>query len=196
MSEAGHCGGIRRQQAQSMLNACAREPDEVGESAIEREDAAGEDATGCGATVLDLDRESTKLVFAVGHAGGCHRIRHEDGTLRAFRPPPEADNFGFGMDAIANQLGEQVVVCQNCAENAGVAMIERAHGIERVGCAHRAGSDGSAGFASGGVGVTDRHTHPARSGVSGKFGGFGKLGRKRHQPHVAMGSIDEAISNT
>ena len=135
--------------------------DEVGESAIEREDAAGENATGCCAAILDVDGESAELIFAFGHSGGGHGIGDEDGAVGAFRFPPQADDFGIGVDAVADELGVEVVVCEYGAEDAGLAMIEGAHGVEGVCGADRSGGDGGPGFGGGGVGMAHGYSDSA-----------------------------------
>ena len=60
MGEAGHGGGIGRQQAQTLVDGCAGEADKICERAIEREHAAGEDAVGRGAAVLRPARRSRR----------------------------------------------------------------------------------------------------------------------------------------
>ncbi len=72
-------------------------------------------------------------------------------------------------------------------------MIEWAHGVECVRGADGAGGDGGPGFGGGGIGMADGDTNAATGGMRGEFDGPGQLRGKRHQAHVAMGSLDEAI---
>ena len=80
---------------------------------------------------------------------------------RTFRFPPQADNFGIGVDAVADDFSEEVVVCEHGAENAGLAMIEGAHGVEGVGCADCASGDGCPRFGGSGVGMAYGYTDSA-----------------------------------
>src|ERR1700739_3654363 len=56
MSEACHGGRVGRQQTQTLLDAGTGEFDEVRESAVECERAAGENAAGGRTAILDLQR--------------------------------------------------------------------------------------------------------------------------------------------
>ncbi len=58
--------GLDVKQAQSLFDGGAGETDEVSQSAIEREHAAGENAAGHGTSIFDLDRESTELYSPSG----------------------------------------------------------------------------------------------------------------------------------
>ena len=63
-----------------------------------------------GSAVGDLDGESAEVIFAVGHAGGAHGVGDEDGAVGALRVPPDADDFRSGVDAVADEFGEEGVV--------------------------------------------------------------------------------------
>ena len=52
-------------------------------------------------------------------------------------------------------LGEEVVGVEHGAQDAGLAMVERAHGVEGVGGACGSGVDGGPGLCRSGVGVAD-----------------------------------------
>ena len=77
----------------------------------------------------------------------------------------------------------------------GLAVVERAHGVEGVRGADGAGGDGGAGFGRGGVGVADGDAHTARGGVRGQFDCAGQLGRQRHEAHVALGGFKEPVED-
>jgi hypothetical protein len=104
----------------------AGEAEEVGEGAVEGEDAAGEDVAGGGAAVGDGDGEAAEAVVAVGHAGGAHGVGDEDGAVGAFGARPDADDFGGGVDAVADELGIERVFGEGDAEDAGLAVVEGA----------------------------------------------------------------------
>lgn len=133
MIEAGHGGGIPREQTEAVFDSGSGELNKIGKRAIEREHAAGKNAASRRATILDLNRKSAELVLAIGHAGGGHCVGDEDAALRTFAPPPETHDVGPGVNAVADQLGVQLVVGEDGAENAGLLMIESTHGIKGVG---------------------------------------------------------------
>ena len=99
------------------------------------------------------------------------------------------------MDAVADEFRIERVGGEDCAEDSRLAMIERAHGVESVGGADRSGGNGGAGFGGGGVGMAQGDTDAARRGMRGEFDGAGKLGRERHEAHVAVGGFDEAVES-
>ncbi len=138
--EAGHGGGVEGEEMESVVESCVGETDEIFEGAVESEDAACEDAVGSGFAIGDLDVEVAELVCAVGHSGCAHGIGDEDGALRAFHLPPDFYDFWGDVDAVADELSEEIVVGEYGGENAGVAVVEWTHGVEGVG-----GADGSGG---------------------------------------------------
>ena len=74
--------------------------------------------------------------------------------------------FRDRVDAVADELGVEVVACEYGAEDAGFAMIEGAHGVEGVGGADGSGGDAGPGFRGGGVGVAQGDANTARHGVT------------------------------
>ena len=83
------------------------------------------------------------------------------------------------MDAVADEFGEEAAVVEDDAEDAGLAVVQRAHGVEGVGGAGGSGGDGGAGFGGDGVGVADGNFYAVGGGVrdevkcAGCFGGDG-----------------------
>jgi hypothetical protein len=154
-------GGIASEEAEALLESCAGEGEEVCEGAVEGEDAAGEDAIGHGAAVGDLHGEAAEAILAVGHAGGAHGVGDEDGAVGALGSATRASSFRGGVDAVADEFGEEGVVGEDGAEDAGLAVVERAHGVEGVRGAGGSGGDGGAGFGGGGVGVAERDADTA-----------------------------------
>ena len=65
------------------------------------------------------------------------------------------------VDAVGNDRGECAAWRESGGDDAGIAMIHRAHRIEEVGEHPRAGGDAGVCFVEGGVGVTDRNDHAA-----------------------------------
>jgi len=83
-----HRGWICREQTQAVFDRSAREPDEVGKCAVERQHAAGKNAIGHRSPVLYLHRKTTKRVLAVGHARSAHGVCHKNSALRALGATP------------------------------------------------------------------------------------------------------------
>ena len=90
-------------------------------------------------------------------------------ALRPFGAPPEPHDLGLVVDAVADHFGKERVVGEHGAENSGLAVVQRAHGVEGVRGADGAGVDGGARFGGGGVGVAQGHAHAAASGVGREF---------------------------
>ena len=134
---AQHCGGIVRGQPRGVRKRCAGELPQVCDGAIHCQHRSGQrvraafEITGkhC-AAVRDIDIKLTELVSAVGHSSGGHRIRHENGAFNTLGPEPKPHELRRNMDAVADQLGIEALVVQRDAENARLAMIERAHRVE------------------------------------------------------------------
>ncbi len=141
----------------------------------------------------DLDGEAAERIFAVRHSGRADRIRHEDSAPRAFGASPEADGFGSNVDAIANQFCENGIIAEDRAQDARLAMIERAHGVEGVRCANRSGGDGGAGLGGGGVRVAKRHADAAPGGVGDEVESAGQLRGNGHQNDPALGGFEDAV---
>ena len=105
----------------------------------------------------------------------------------------EANGFGGDVDAVADEFGVEVPVVENDAEDAGLAMIERAHGIEGVSCGDSTGLDGGTGFSCGGVGVADRDANTQRRGVLDELEGAGFFRSDGQDANVAAGGAPETI---
>ncbi len=160
--EAEHAGWVAAGEMRGGGEACAGEALEVGDGAVHGEDRAGEGLEAVGevgcelaAAVGDGDFEFAEHVVAVGLAGGGDAVGDEDGTIFALGSEPEADELGGDMDAVADEFRVETVGVEDDACDAGLAMVERAHGVEGVGRAVCAGVDGGAGLLGSGVGVAD-----------------------------------------
>ncbi len=133
--EAEEGGGLAAGAADGFFEGAAGEVPEVGDGAVEGEDGAGE-GFGCvgegGFAVRGGYGQAGEGVGAVGHAGGGDAVGDEDGAL-AFETEPKADECGVNVDAVADELGEEVLLFEDVAEDAGLAVVERAHGVEDVG---------------------------------------------------------------
>ena len=97
------------------------------------------------------------------------------------------------MMAVADELGVECVFSEGDAEDAGIAVRKRAHGVEGVGGADGAGGDGVAGLGGGCVGVAERDADFLLANVSNEFGGAGKFGREGEQADVSARGLPEAV---
>lgn len=191
--EASHCGGVGGQQRQGFLEGGAGEFEEIGERLIESEDAAGENAIGCGAAVGDLDSEFTEHVGAVRHTGCRHAVRDKDRAGGTFGAKPKRDERWVDVDAVADELCVKAVCCEDSTKDAGFAMIEGSHGVECVCGRDSSGGDSGQSLGVSRIGVPDRDADTAGGGVRGEFGGVGKLGSKREETNVSFGGFVETI---
>ena len=65
----------------------------------------------------------------------------------AWWPPPQLHHLRRGVDAIADQLRIKLVIfVESYAQDAGLAMIQRAHGVEGMRGADGAGGNGPRAF--------------------------------------------------
>ena len=191
--EAGHGGGVEGEEAESVVERCAGETDEIFESAVEGEDTAGEDAVGGGFAVGDLNVETAELVSAVGHSGGAHGVSDEEAAVTAFHLPPDFYYLRRYVDPIADEFGEERIIGEDGGENAGVAVVDGAHGVEGVSCADGSGGDGGQALGGGCVGVADGDADAAGDGMGGEFDGAGQLGCEGDEAGVAFRGVDHFV---
>ena len=193
--EAGHGGGVESEEAESVVEGCVGEGEEVFEGAVEGEDTAGEDTVGHGSSVGDLDVEAAELVSAIGHSGGAHGVGDEDGAVAAFHLPPDFYDFRGDVDAVADELGEEGIVGEDGGKDAGHTMVEGTHGVEGMGCADGSGGDGGGALVGGCVGVANGNANAAGDGVGGEFGGAGKFGGESDEASVAFAGVNHLVES-
>ena len=98
------------------------------------------------------------------------------------------------MDAVADEFGVEGFGVKNDAGDAGLAVIETAHGVEGVGGADGAGGDGGAGLLGGSVGMArGLHRVPACSCIFNEFDGARDFGRDGHEADVSAGGLMHAF---
>ncbi|MPM65275.1 hypothetical protein SDC9_112170 [bioreactor metagenome] len=130
-----------------MLDAEAYGPVE-GERAAGDRPATGEPRD----TVADLDLERPELVVAVVTAGGGHRIRDQDEPA-GLEPGDVADDRGVQVHAVGDDLDDHLRSLQQRHDQAGLAVMDRAFGIEQVSGDPRPGVDREVGVGVRRVGV-------------------------------------------
>ena len=194
-AEAGGFCGIQRGGADGVLQTPASEGGYVADGEVHGEDAAGKFSVHGAAAVFDLHLQRAELVSSFGHAGGGGRIGDEHGAVNAFRLQKNLDNFWGNVNAIGNDVGGELSVGEDLGENTGLAMVERAHGVEGVGGVAGAGFRASAGGLQRGVGVADAHQNLAARGFRDHFESSGKFGSDGHHADVAARGLPEAIEN-
>ena len=113
----------------------------------------------------------------------------------ALEAVPEADRGGGDVDAVADEFGVEVRVVEDGTEDAGLALAERAHGVEGVGGGGGSGGDGGLGFGEGGVGVAEAYLHAGICGVLDQLesAGLRGFGGEGEELDVAAGGLLEAV---
>ena len=135
---------------------------------IHGQDAAREDAGGSGrgaASIGHVYIQFAQLVPSVGHPRGAHTVRDQDGLFGALGLVKQADHCRVDVNAIADEFGKKRVVVENIRGNAGIAMVQAAHGIEGVGGAARACEEAGLGFSQAGVAVAQAAHHAQATGM-------------------------------
>ena len=194
--EAEHPGGIVGREAGAERERRAGEVLEVADGAVQREDGAGEGfGRGCETAEVagNFNVETAQGVAAVSHAGGGDAVGDEDGVVWAFGAKPEADEFGSDVDAVGDDLGVDLLLVEDGSEDAGFAVVERAHGVEGVGCGGGSGADGGEGLGGGCVGVAERDADAGRGDVGDEVDGSGELGGEGEEADVTASGGLEAI---
>ncbi len=118
------------------------------------------------------------------------RVGDEDGAF-ARRLPHRARGLGGEMDAVDDDRDVDVVACERRADDARVAMQQRAHRVEEVGDAAGAGVERGVRLRDGCVGVAERHDDAAREQHVDERARAGELRCERHQPHGA--GVEQAL---
>jgi len=101
---------------------------------------------------------AAQLVFAVGHAGGGGGIG--DAVQARDRAQGHAHGAGVYVEQIRDQF-RVLRVGQRRADDAGLAVMQRAHGVIQMREAGGAGGEGGDAFFIAAQGVADLHTHAA-----------------------------------
>ena len=137
------------------------------------------------APVFDIDIKLTKLVSAVGHSSGGHRICHENGAFDTLGPEPQPHELRRDVDTVADQFGIEVLVVQRDAENARLAMIESAHRVEGMRGAAGSGINPRERLRRERVGMAERTAHADACRVGDEFLRSAQLRRDRQQADVS-----------
>ena len=158
--------GLRVASGDGLGEAGSGELRKIANGAVERKRAAGERVLADdGAAVFHADFQLAQPVSAVGHAGAGHRIGDEQGAVRSFGLPEKAHDGRVDVQAVADDLGEEVVVGEDFADQAGIAMVEAAHGVEGVGCGDGSGKHTAASGGGIGIAVTEADADAELRGV-------------------------------
>ena len=97
------------------------------------------------------------------------------------------------MDPVADQIGVEIAVFEHGADHAGLAMVERPHGVVGVGRGGCAGCDAAEGLGVGRVGVSQADPDPEASRVTHEIERAGKLGGDGHQLDVPARGLLVAV---
>ena len=97
------------------------------------------------------------------------------------------------MDAVADEFGVEGVVVEDGSDDAGVAVVEGAHGVEGVGGGGGSGLNAGDCFGGFGVGVAEGDADVEGGAVTDEVEGSGCLGGDSDEADVASGSLMEAV---
>ena len=135
---------------------CERDAEavEVANRLDHRQRAAGEHAVRApGHSVSDLHLQPTEAVRAVAVARAGHRIGDERDAAAA-DGPDQLGRIGSEVNAVEDHLDDHVVARERHTCDAGIAVAERAHGVEEVGDGLHAEVEGRVRFGRVGIRVT------------------------------------------
>src|SRR6185437_14038745 len=132
----------------------------------------------------------------IWHACGGHAVGYKNGFICSLCFEPEANHLRGNVDAIADQLREQTVVVEHDGNDAGRAMVERAHGIERMRCTARSCVDCGERLLRCGVGVADADLYAASCGMFDKGERAGNLRSDGDEANMSASSLLEAVEES
>ena len=143
--------------------------------------------------VLHFYFERSQAIAAVGHAGGGGRVGDQNGIFRPFCLQKQLNDGWIEVNSIRDDVGRDLRIGQHLAEDAGIAMIQRPHGVKSVSGVASAGGDSGA---RGGQGQRrsvrcSRRLRVRRFGDD--FDGALQLRRDGHDANVSARRLPEAI---
>ncbi len=190
---ANHARRIQRREAHRILQLPVGELHYVADGTIERQHASGENAVEFGAIAFHLHFETSEHVTAVAHTGCADAVGDEHSGLNSLRAQEEAHHIWMHVDAVGNDLGGKARVGEHGAENAGLAMVERAHGVKGV--RSMAGASGNAGFGflARGVGMAEADADTFRARIGDHGWSVLGLGSNGHHLDVAARGLPELL---
>ena len=97
---------------------------------------------------------------------------------------------------VDDQLADHLGGGEAGADDPGVTMVQRAHGVAEVGRHRGAGGDRRARLLERGVGVADGGDDARGRQLADGVDGAGPLGGDRHHPQAAVGGGNEARRST
>ncbi len=97
------------------------------------------------------------------------------------------------MNAVRDDVGGDAGIGEHGGDDAGIAMRERAHGIEGVGGVASAGSDGALGEGEIGVGMSEADADSAGDGGGDHLEGAIEFGSDGEHADAASGGLPEAL---
>jgi hypothetical protein len=195
LREAYRARGVQRGGTYRIPQAPAGESSHVANGVIHGEDAAREVPIVRTLSVFHLDLNRAELVGAVGHAGGGGGVGDENRAFEAHCSQEKLYDLGGDVNSIHDHVGGELAIGKNLAEDAGIAMIERTHGVEGVGGVTGSGLDPGAGGFEHGVGVADAHANLATCRFGDHFEGSWKFGRDGHHADVAARRLPETFKD-
>ena len=138
---------------------------EVAQRQIHGEDRAGQGAVGQTAgAVFDGDGLAAQFGVAFGQAGGADGVGDEQGAIGSFAAGQHLHHGRVDVDVVGDELGEDAVVAEHSAHDAGFAVVQARHGVEGVGGLKHAAIYGGDGLVVAGGGVAHHEVYAATTG--------------------------------
>ncbi len=97
------------------------------------------------------------------------------------------------MNSVRDDVGGEPGIGQHFAQNSGIAMVERPHGVKGVGGMAGARGETGASRIQVGIGVAQAHTNSARGGLRDDFERARQFRRNGEHANVSPRRLPEAI---
>src|SRR5580700_10762921 len=195
LREADRARGVQGCGAHRFAQGPVRESLYVANRAVHGQDAAGEAPVARALSIFHFHLNRSELVGAVWHAGRGHGVGDQHRAFKAYRPQENLNDLGCNVNSIRDNVGTQFAVGKHFAEDAGIAMIERPHGVESVSGVVGSGVDSGASGFERGVIVANAHTDFAPRRFGDNLKSAGNLRCDGHHPHVAMRGLPKTLKD-
>ena len=97
------------------------------------------------------------------------------------------------MNAVGDDVGGHAIIGEDRTENTGIAMVERSHGIERVGSMSCPSIDSAFGSLKIGVGVSETYTNASTGSLGDHLGRTIQFRSDGHHANLATRGLPEAF---
>ena len=141
--------------------------------------------------VVHGDMLAAEVEFPFAHARPLQRIGDGHEAIGAFGGDDGGDHRGVDVYAVAHHFGEDVIVIQRGAHQAGVAVMERRHGVEEMRGMRGARVEAGHGLIVSRRGMAQRGDDAAFGQPGDQFQRAGRLRRQRDNEHLVGKFIEQ-----